>query len=107
MPFLMSILTRGALFLGGLFGLSWAGESIATKLGRIVTYIVFGVSSILALAPRYANKIPLVKGLLRGAKTKSIRFGSIIISVFLGVWLFAKSAIEKYRDLTKPWYQFW
>ena len=103
----MSLLTRGAVFLGGLFGLSWAGESIASKIGKLLSYVVFGVAGILAIKPQSGAKMPLIGSFFGGIKTKSLRFGGAIVAGLMGLYLFAGAVISKYRDLTKPWYQFW
>lgn len=38
MPIVANVVGRLAIWAGGLFGLSWAGETVAKKIGRLVSY---------------------------------------------------------------------
>lgn len=105
MPILLSWLGKGAVFVGGLFGLSWAGESIASRVGRIVSYVFIVFCGFVAIAPSKA--LSYIKIVPKSAYGKA-KWLFLICGALVAIYQFFPSWLEKLGLIeSKSWWQFW
>ena len=107
MPIVASIVGRLAIWAGGFFGLSWAGETIAKKVGRLVSYLWIFFAMLVAIAPSFFLKFLKIipKSSYSGAKWVIVISGALV-----AIYQFAPTLIANTRDALgygKKWYEFW
>lgn len=107
MPIVASIVGRLAIWAGGFFGLSWAGETIAKKVGRLVSYLWIFFAMLVIIAPSFFLKFLKIipKSSYSGAKWVIVISGALV-----AIYQFAPTLIANTRDAlgySKKWYEFW
>lgn len=107
MPIVANIVGRLAIWAGGFFGLSWAGETIAKKVGRLVSYLWIFFAMLVAIAPSFFLKFLKIipKSSYSGAKWVIVISGALV-----AIYQFAPTLIANTRDAlgyNKKWYEFW
>lgn len=107
MPLIANIVGRLAIWAGGFFGLSWLGESIAVKIGRIVSYVWIFFALCVAIAPDFFLKFIKIipKKSYKGAK-----WAIFISGILVAVYQFLPIFIANTKDalgIGKKWYEFW
>ena len=106
MPIVANIVGRLAIWAGGFFGLSWAGETIAKKIGRLVSYLWIFFAMLVAIAPSFFLKFLKIipKSSYSGAKWVIVVSGALV-----AIYQFAPTLVANTRDAlgySKKWYEF-
>lgn len=106
MPILANLVGRLAIYAGSLFGLSWAGETLAKKIGRIFSYAWIFFAGLVAISPNFFLKF--IKILPKSSYT-SAKWVILISGFLVAVYQFMPTLIANTRDALgyKKWYEFW
>lgn len=107
MPLLASFAGRLAIWVGGFFGLSWLGESAASKVGRIVSYVWIFFAMCVAISPNFFLKFIKIIPKKKYNLAKWLVFAS---GVLVAVYQFMPTFIANVKDklgIGKKWYEFW
>lgn len=106
MPIVANVVGRLAIWAGGLFGLSWAGETLAKKIGRITSYLWIFFAGLVAINPNFFLKIIKI---IPKSSYKSAKWIILISGALVAVYQFMPTLIANTRDALgyKKWYEFW
>lgn len=107
MPIIANVVGRLAIWAGGLFGLSWAGETLAKKIGRLVSYAWIFFAGLVAISPSFFLKF--IKIIPKSSYT-SAKWVIVISGLLVAVYQFMPTLVANTRDALgygKKWYEFW
>jgi len=106
MPILAGLLSKSIILIGGLFGLSWAGETIASKVGRIVSYAFIAFCGFVAINPNKA--LSFIK-IIPKKRYNVAKWLIMIAGAFVAIYQFTPSFLERLglKESESSWWQFW